>query len=494
MSETSIDNVVKNLCEWMKSNGFDIESSTQLKLLKSAKEEEGRCVISKETIEKNTTLISIPDKIVINYRYAMKDSFLFEFFEWTLKKYKTPILKRLDAMYLYLLVQLYDNDSFLHYFVKSMPELYDTPEFFDERIINSAPDYLKKEISHRLYNFKEKFKFISNLLNEFNMESSDNKSIQILIKKFTFESFRWVFCAINSRCFHIDQINVCDENEINLADRFFGKLINPLNEKFEIISFKDHLNKIEKEDQYNNNQFGLIPYIDFLNHAFKSNSSPFFDLESKSYRLRSKSFDEISDDIDGEEEKYLIKENQQVYITYGLHDNKTLLIEYGFVLDDNIYDTISCNQDDLLTLLSLKENEELLWKKASPLSLYSDLSFNKSSGPSWYLLKMLDLIVELNQSNAKSRKAKKSRLSLESVETVEIKNPTEIRNLFSILVESFQMQLHNSIEKLNDLSKNIEIGNENFIQLILKFCLIQLDIVKFNLNLINNHEKWSELF
>ncbi len=42
-----------------------------------------------------------------------------------------------------------------------------------------------------------------------------------------------------------------------------------------------------------------------------------------------------------------ISVDDQIYGTYGYYDNKTLLIEYGFILEDNSYDYVSFDRNDI---------------------------------------------------------------------------------------------------------------------------------------------------
>jgi hypothetical protein len=70
-----------------------------------------------------------------------------------------------------------------------------------------------------------------------------------------------------------------------------------------------------------------------MNHSLESNAHGYLDTNNNQKCFILKSKDSI------------IKKNDQIYVTYGCHDNKTLLIEYGFVLDNNPNDRIEFQKE-----------------------------------------------------------------------------------------------------------------------------------------------------
>lgn len=481
-----MDPQIKSLTDWMLRNKLDIETKHSLKLIKSKHEFEGRCVIATENLEPNTTLIEIPVEFMINYRFSLKDEYLVQFFEWCLKE-KSIKFTRLESIYFVLIIQTVQQDSFLNDFIKSMPTSYDTPEYYDQRLIQTLPIDLKTAVLKRLDIFEAKFKLYSDLIKQYSDQLTNlNESIKTLLDNFNYSTFKWIFCSVNSRCFHIDEETICSQQEIQTATKLFGNLkqISKQQKKLlgNIKNFEDYEKSIELEQTFNNNQCCLIPYIDFLNHSFKSNAYAFFNEETNCYNLKSCELD--PEDEDNQDYK-LVKEDQQVYITYGHHDNKTLLIEYGFILEDNIYDKITLNKDNLTSLLKDEADLDCLLNQASSLGLFNDLSFNKSEGPSWYLLKMLDLITCLNKETLKPR-AKKLKVS------VDIAYSIEIQNLFIEILIKFNKNYRETIENLLELKK---ISNFSYhIECVLKYCELQTQIVDFNLKLANDNERFTALF
>lgn len=514
----NLDKVISNLCNWFKDNDYDIEFNSPLKLIVSENPNEGRCVIASRNIKSNQNLLEFKLKFLINYRFALKEPELLNFFKWSNENYKKSIkknaettiyrLSRLDALYIYLISQKLNQESSLHKFINSIPVSYDTPEYFDTEIIECLPQHLKIDVVKRLDKLKSKFKFISDSLNEYSngLDLNENKTIDLLAKNFNFELFKWIFCSVNSRCFHSKEKELLDQEEIELANKIFGKLHN----KSELKSC-DNLGDYEKQFEYNeeirNNLCCLIPYLDFLNHSFSPNTYAYFDVENKCYQLKSQKVEAESEDDfsafdENKEEKVVddyIKENQQVYITYGYHDNRTLLVEYGFILEDNVYDKIVFNTKDIGDLVENPDHLDYLWRKSIHDKFLTDLSCNSSEGPSWYLLKMLNLINYLNELKNSKNKKKTSESSSQSLnssfEANEILNPMPIKKLYLNLLGKYENYLNTSLNSLKELETKTSINlNQVHKNMISKFVNLQLNIIKVNIELANDPERWDSIF
>ena len=203
------------------------------------------------------------------------------------------------------------------------------------------------------------------------------------------------------------------------------------------------------------------------------------------------------------EEEFPIKENAQVYITYGFHENKTLLVEYGFVLRENIYDKLVFTRADLSDLLENREYTDVLWKKAIEDQLLSDFSCNQVDGPAWFLLKMLDLLAYVNGLDKKSPKKKakleasKVRKAVESYSYADEELcEQKIKPLFLSLLKKYECDLKASVVKLESYKSNLnaESSSSYHVDMCLEFCGMQLAIVKFNQSLATDLERWTNMF
>lgn len=88
--------------------------------------------------------------------------------------------------------------------------------------------------------------------------------------------------------------------------------------------------------------FTLVPYVDFLNHSAESRTSPLISMPTRDFKI-----------ISGEE----LKNEAEIYLSYGAHSNEFLLSEYGFVLEKNRWNYVDITSE--LTLLLENEQEFL---------------------------------------------------------------------------------------------------------------------------------------
>lgn len=476
------------MCLWLKENNVDLGSDENLSLIQSENSCEGRCVVSKKDFESEATILEFPLEFQINYRFAFKSNTLVNFFNWYEDKIALESqnlkLNRLDGLYLFLIEQKISENSFFSKFINSLPQNYDTPEYFDQCLIDSFPDCFKTKILKRFEKLDLKFSFISNLLHKFEKKSHE-KQIQKLYQNFTRDNFRWTFCTVNSRCFHAKESEICDKKEIALANRYFGRINESDGESGRTIkcsSLSEYEKCLDSSEETRNNLCCLIPYLDFLNHSNEPNAFAQFDKETKAFSLKSK----LCEDSDS----LAIRKGDQVYITYGPHDNLTLLIEYGFIIKDNIYDKITFSFDLVKQLIDADQStENFIWNCCIQQNLLSDLTCNQFEGPSWSLLKCLDLISSFNKSKNQSS-PKKAKFSTNNF--YEISNYADVKKLFLKLLENIRIDFDISLQKLKNLSDNIK--NSYHFKMTCEMIQCYMTIVEFNIAVANDQEKWAMIF
>jgi hypothetical protein len=147
-----------------------------------------------------------------------------------------------------------------------------------------------------------------------------------------------------------------------------------------------------------------------------------------------------------------------------------------------------------------------MWRKSIEDQLLVDFSCNSSTGPSWFLLKMLDLISFINNSRLADiiiespKKKIKSKLGqlASRVKTYnysdESLNPELIKPLFVSLLNKYKTNLGLAITRLENYKTSTMQKNNYHVDMSIEFCKLQLEIIEFNLTLANDSESWKAIF
>ncbi|EIE75945.1 hypothetical protein G6F46_003387 [Rhizopus delemar] len=118
----------------------------------------------------------------------------------------------------------------------------------------------------------------------------------------TAEEFKWAWLCVNTRCIHM--------------------------------TVPDYLAKGEN--------IALAPMLDFLNHTTEAKIESGFNIRTQRFEIKTLT---------------AYKKGEQVYINYGPHDNLAMLKEYGFVLNENIYNFVLLD-DEIWSLYSEVESKK----------------------------------------------------------------------------------------------------------------------------------------
>ena len=374
-------------------------------------------------------------------------------------------------------------------FVATMPLAYDTPEYFDEHLIDLMPDYLRHTMRARVDKLRAKFARLSGLLESFATSGrhceQNNKAIDVIRRHFSWDALRWAFCSTNSRCFHMSEADLCPNGErIEQIERLFAAS-NPK----PLALMSSYEERKEAQDEVRNSLCCLIPLVDFLNHSFEANANGYYDASTRRFVLKAVELDDEDESLDKNE--IVIDKGSQVYITYGLHDNATLLVEYGFVLDDNVYDKIEMRKSDFAVCFN-NDNALLdaFWQRATEESqLVSDLTCNGSEGPSWLLLKLIDLAIDFA---AKRGEADDVHTWLESYEMNN--EPEKLGRAFLSMMSLYEAPLKRSLHELDSYANEAHFNFAYQKAIAIKLLHFHLDIVQLNLSLVNDTQRWASLF
>lgn len=153
-----------------------------------------------------------------------------------------------------------------------------------------------------------------------------------------------------------------------------------------------------------------------------------------------------------------------------------------------MYDKITLQEDDFIDLAADMDIIELVWVEANGQNLLTNLHLF-TEGPSWNVLKILDIIFQMNNNAETSKRHKKLK---KAEKTYEINsNADEIKTLFLKVLNKYSASLQKSITSIK-LTEAVK--NSYHAELVLKFLLQQLDIINSNHEIAQNNDLWLSLF
>ena len=197
-----------------------------------------------------------------------------------------PALTTHHLISVFLLQELDKGDrSFWNPYLKTLPKSYDVPFFCDSQHFELMPKYVKEKCLKQRNIVLAAFEKVKSGINI----------------KADLDCFAWAWFTVNTRAVYFDN-NVPGDDE-------------------------------RKSD----NNLALAPFLDMFNHAS--------DVTVNVVIAQSSCFEEGIYQIVSTNKAY--KKYDQVFITYGPHDNLKLCLEYGFVLDANGNDQVPLSLDEL---------------------------------------------------------------------------------------------------------------------------------------------------
>lgn len=221
-----------------------------------------RGIYSTENIKKGVSIIKIKSKFLIEYNKIYK-------------KYPIEDIEEKNSLVAYFLViENNKKDSFWKEYINSLPENLDEFLYYwDDKKIN-----LLKNTSMTTEDFYSLDDHLECLISDYEIINSYNKENNIL--------------NINDDDFFNEYIRM----RILVGSRIFGY----------------------KKD--NEDESGIVPYVDMINHSVKSNTTWYYDDEKKSFILEA-----IKN----------IPKGEEIVDDYGDKNNIDFLLYYGFTLKDN---------------------------------------------------------------------------------------------------------------------------------------------------------------
>lgn len=333
------DSVIVSLSRWMKSNGWENICDVNLRDFDST----GRGIFSKKSIKQPATLIQIPYDLMITYSMLHTS----EISNIILKNANKSRLLLHDLLALFLVFERHkDSKSEWKHYLDSLPQK-PPPLLFmsDLNEIGFLPETVKDIVLPSRWKFEESWKRA--------LESIAPSWKCVCCRKerdrvFTFDSFSWGYAMVNTRAVYIDPQTVKDLSKFSEVNS------HPL------ISDEPCM--------------ALCPYLDMFNHSCDARTEAELkkNISGWVYELRTLT---------------PYKKYEQIFISYGAHDNVKLLCEYGFFLPGNKFDRICFSFKVVSDVLHVKLNGRQ-YRFIMDKSLNSDLHIS-SLGLSFNLKAML---------------------------------------------------------------------------------------------------------
>ncbi|XP_071994830.1 SET domain-containing protein 4 isoform X2 [Engystomops pustulosus] len=275
----------------------------------------GRGLMTTELLQPGELIISLPESCLLTTSTVLS-SYLGEY----IHRWRPPVSPLL-ALCTFLVLERWAGDkSPWKAYMDVLPAAYDCPVYWGAETVEYLPDPVKQKASEQRSVLQD---FYSSALRFF--QSLSPLFPEVLEKVLSYEAVRWAWCTVNTRTVYMK---------------------HPRRECFSA-----------EPDVY-----ALAPYLDLLNHNAAVQVEAAFNEKTLCYEIRT---------------VVPYKKHQQVFICYGHHDNQRLLLEYGFIADNNPHKSVYVTRDAILPYVSrtdkqlqkkwslLKENGFLdtYWKK-----------------------------------------------------------------------------------------------------------------------------------
>lgn len=309
----------------MKSNGWVDE----LHLALCNFERTGRGIFAQNNVAKGGTLIQVPYKLMITVD-ILQNSEILDFLS-SASKYEFQ-----DLLSVFLAFEKHKKGySKWAPYLDSLPTIHPSlPLFSHKHEIEMLSRPLKDAILKTRWKFERSWERISKSIKAPWLCLCCNKSVDCVL---SFDLFTWGYVMVNTRAVYLSPQ----------------------------ITSNDVLVKILSDEP----SMALCPFLDMFNHSCSAKT------EAKLTKKSQGSYYELVTET-------AYKKYEQVYISYGAHDNVKLLCEYGFFVPGNELDVIAFDMNEILRVLDIslssKQYKFLIEKKFNN-DLYigvSGLSFN----------------------------------------------------------------------------------------------------------------------
>ncbi|XP_041353980.1 SET domain-containing protein 4-like isoform X2 [Gigantopelta aegis] len=290
----------------------------------------GRGLKATRTINPGDVIVSLPETLLITPVTALESAV------GDVIKRCRPRLTPQAALSLFL---VYENHlgsrSDWFAYIQSVPAVFSTPLYWTPQELGHLPPAVRESAGHMIDRHRDVYDEIVAVL----------KSLpHCHTGWFSYDSFQWAWTVVNTRSVYLETKQVpllqfTPSGETNLA---------------------------------------LAPFLDLLNHSDSAQMEAGHNAKTRCYEI--KTFNKF-------------KKHDQVFISYGYHDNQKLFLEYGFTIPGNTHNVHQFSWTELCNLKRVFKISH--WQKKQSVifdnRLNQDLTCS-TSGLSWNLHNVLMIL------------------------------------------------------------------------------------------------------
>ncbi|KAK7108115.1 SET domain-containing protein 4-like isoform X2 [Littorina saxatilis] len=319
------------LRKWMVARSSKRELAHTFNLMPFFFPDTGRGLKTKRIIKSAAVIVSIPQCLLVTPSVVLNSQV-----GSLLKRWKVSFTPH-QLLALFLIVERNKSiNSEWQPFITSLPSEYTLPHYFSADEINLLPLHVSLVAQRMIQRSQLAHKQVLQFCCSHWGEDADGWS--------SWERFRWAWCTVSSRAIFFET-----EEE--------GK-------QFVDLDFKDE------------NNVALSPYLDLLNHTSAARVDAGFNRQNKMYEI-------ITHDN--------YQPHEQVFISYGPHDNATLFLHYGFTLPHNIHNSVCFSVDDFGILPDYYRSTERKLAELRKNGLHRELSCTMD-GVSWNFMSAMKIL------------------------------------------------------------------------------------------------------
>lgn len=290
----SSDDSFVRLTRWMSSRGWKQPS----KLCLAKFENTGRGLMARHPIQSGDVLVSIPASLLITTA-TVCNSAVGHILKTSATKAEVFLCQEILALFL-LWERHLGNSSIWKNYIDTLPLSFTTPHGLHAYHVKNFPWFLQENVCNSLQVTQNCFKHLSSILQKISCDHCQIAALDI----FTWDSFLWGWCCVNTRAVFIEPENV-PPHSLVLKDR---------------------------------NCLALAPYLDMFNHSDTAKVNVDLNPANNCYEIVT---------------LQPVSKFKEVFINYGPHSNSKLFLEYGFILPTNVQDSVPVTFDHILEACKL---------------------------------------------------------------------------------------------------------------------------------------------